>query len=78
MTSSECFVTPGVTGIELVGPSSDCFPPKILQNINRGVARYFFFRSILMKRHFDTFASEVWAKYTSEEKFAKKCIKLKV
>ena len=45
---------------------------------HRGVARYFFFRSILMKRHFDTFASEVWAKYTSEEKFAKKCIKLKV
>ena len=42
----------------------------------RGVAQYFFFRSILMKRHFDTFASEVWAKYTSEEKFAQKCIKL--
>ena len=25
----------------------------------RGVARYFYFRSILMRRYFDTFASEV-------------------
>ena len=44
----------------------------------RGVAQYFFFRSILMKRHFDTFASEVWVKYTSEEIFAQNWIKLKI
>ena len=40
------------------------------QDIRRGVARYFFFRSILMKRHFDTDAAEVWAKYTSEEQLS--------
>ena len=36
----------------------------------RGVARYFFFRSILMKSHFDTDAAEVWAKYTSKEQLS--------
>ena len=38
--------------------------------ICRGVAQYFFFRSILMKSHFDTDAAEVWAKYTSEKQLS--------
>ena len=43
----------------------------------RGVARYFFFRSILMERHFDTFASEVWQNILLKSNLPKKCLKFK-
>ena len=42
----------------------------------RGVARYFFFRSILMERHFDTFASEVWQNILLKSNLPKKVLKI--
>ena len=37
----------------------------------QGCCTILFFRSILMKRNFDTDTAEVWAKYTSLRKFWK-------